>query len=202
MNKSRLVALCIVLLLLFGLAAYGLHIFSLRSEEDQKLPVSVSPMPEATEQKTFGFNSKTVYGNSITSSVFMQNDLTLINIFATWCSPCVEEIPFLQEIDAELDNVGVVGIVADTYDTQTGMLQQEAIETAKEIAEKTGAKYPFIIPDNAFMEDHFENAAVMFPISYIVNQDGKVVLGPIGGAHTKDEWLDVIQQAMEALPND
>ena len=130
--------------------------------------------------------------------VFADNDLTLVNIFATWCGPCVEEIPYLQEIDSELDNVGVVGIVADTYDAETGERQEEAIETTKEIAEKTAAEYPFIIPDDVFVEDNFKNASAMFPISYIVDQNVVVVSGPVGGAHTKEKWLDIINEALEA----
>ena len=49
-----------------------------------------------------------------------------------------------------------------------------------------------------YLEDNFKNAAAMFPISYIVDPDGVVVSGPMGGAHAKEEWLDIINEALEA----
>lgn len=198
MNKKRIVSLCLALALMCTLTACGTQDLASKSQPAQNSTGASASAPETKEAKTIDFDSETVFGNSITKDVFAENDLTLVNIFATWCSPCVEEIPYLQEIDSELDNVGVVGIVADTYDAQSGERQQEAVETAKEIAEKTGAEYPFVIPDAVFVEDNFKNAAAMFPISYIVGRDGVVVSGPMGGAHTKEEWLNIIDEALEA----
>ena len=198
MNKKHIISLCMALTLLCTVTACGTQAPASESQPAQNSTETSSSTSEAKEEKTINFDSETVFGDSISTDVFAENDLTLVNIFATWCGPCVEEIPYLQEIDSELDNVGVVGIVADTYDAETGERQEEAIETAKEIAEKTGAEYPFIIPDDVFVEDNFKNAAAMFPISYIVDQDGVVVSGPMGGAHTKEEWLDIINEALEA----
>lgn len=198
MNKKHIISLCMAATLLVTATACGTQAPTSGSQSAQNSPGTASSAPEAKEEKTINFDSETVFGDSISKDVFAENELTLVNIFATWCGPCVEEIPYLQEIDSELDNVGVVGIVADTYDAETGERQEEAIETAKEIAEKTGAEYPFVIPDDVFVEDNFKNAAAMFPISYIVDQDGIVVSGPMGGAHTKEEWLDIINESLEA----
>ncbi len=196
MNKKHMVSICMALTILFSVTACGTQTSAPESTPPQG--TTEESAPETKPDKTIRFDSETVYGDSVCQDVFAGNDLTLVNIFATWCGPCVEEIPDLQEIDNKLDNVGVVGIVADTYDAQTGERQEEAIETAKEIAEKTGAEYPFVISDDVFVEDNFKNAAAMFPISYIVDPDGVVVSGPMGGAHAKEEWLDIINEALEA----
>ena len=51
-----------------------------------------------------------------TEKVFSDYDLTLVNIFTTWCSPCVNEIPELEKLYEEMKEkgVGVVGVVLDT----------------------------------------------------------------------------------------
>ncbi|MGI5977080.1 MAG: TlpA family protein disulfide reductase [Candidatus Limivicinus sp.] len=160
---------------------------------------SNSENSEEEESKNIVIDSKTILGAPINSEVFKDNELTLVNIFATWCGPCVGEIPDLQKISAADNGFGVIGMVADTFDSKTGEISQEAVETAKEIAEKTGAEYPFIIPDSFFMENTLNNAAALFPISFIADKDGLIVQGPIGGAHSEEEWLQILNDALESL---
>ena len=211
MNKKHLMTICMALILIFSAVACGTiapaeetsngSVVEQETVENTESTEAVEEQEESAgeekkEEKYISFDSETVYSDPITKEVFADNDITLVNIFATWCGPCVEEIPYLQEIDVELENVGVVGIVADTYDAESGEQQQEAIDTAKEIAEKTGAKYPFVIPDADFMEDNLSKIAAIYPMSYLVDKDGKVVDGPIGGAHSKEKWIGLIQEAL------
>ena len=67
-------------------------------------------------------------GKEFSGKDFSDYDLTMVNVFATWCSPCVQEIPDLAEIQKEMKDKGVniVGVVTDTVD-QTGE-NQEALE--------------------------------------------------------------------------
>ena len=59
--------------------------------------------------------------------MFSDYDLTLVNVFTTWCSPCVKEIPELQELYKEMKDkgVGVAGVVLDTTD-EKGNQDEEA----------------------------------------------------------------------------
>lgn len=59
------------------------------------------------------FSSKTIFNKDIDSSIFSQNKFTMVNIWGTYCSSCVKELPDLQEIYDEFKsyNVGVLGIV-------------------------------------------------------------------------------------------
>ena len=62
------------------------------------------------------FKTKGVDGKDYTEKVFSDYDLTLVNVFTTWCSPCVNEIPELEKLYEEMKEkgVGVVGVVLDT----------------------------------------------------------------------------------------
>ena len=55
-----------------------------------------------------------------TEDMFSEYDLTLVNVFTTWCSPCVNEIPELEKLYQELKDqgVGVTGVVLDTADSE------------------------------------------------------------------------------------
>lgn len=132
MNKKHIVSICMTLTMLISVMACGMQTPVPASSPTQGTTEESTPNTE----KTISFDSETVYGDIVSQDVFAGNDLTLVNIFATWCGPCVEEIPSLQEIDRELDNVDVVGIVADTYVAQAGERREKAIELPKKLLRK------------------------------------------------------------------
>ena len=52
------------------------------------------------------FETTDIDGNTYTESVFSDYDLTLVNAFTTWCSPCVNEIPELEKLYEEMKEKG------------------------------------------------------------------------------------------------
>ena len=53
------------------------------------------------------FSGKDVNGKSVnTEDIFAKNKVTVVNMWASWCGPCVGEIPELDEIDKELKKKG------------------------------------------------------------------------------------------------
>ena len=191
LNMKKTLLLCLTVLLMTAvLTACGPE----TEQSAESVPEVDAPMQE---ERTILFDSETIHGDDIDSAVFADNDVTQVNLWATWCGPCVEEMPGLQEIHAADNGIGIVGIVADTFDTKTGERSQDAVDMAKEIAEKTGVEYPLVIPDADFMENNLKGAAVLFPMSFLVDRDGKVIQGPIGGARSVEEWLDLVDEALE-----
>ena len=63
-------------------------------------------------------STKDINGKDFTSKDFEKYDLTMVNVFATWCTACVNEIPDLVEVQNEMKSKGVniVGVVTDTVD--------------------------------------------------------------------------------------
>ena len=56
---------------------------------------------ETTEDEGLSFSLTTLTDETIDDSIISENKLTMVNFWATWCGPCVSEIPDLQLISEE-----------------------------------------------------------------------------------------------------
>jgi len=134
-------------------------------------------------------------GKEFSGKDFSDYDLTMVNVFATWCSPCVQEIPDLAEIQKEMKDKGVniVGVVTDTVD-QTGE-NQEALEKAKLIRERSKAEYPFLIPYKSNFNGRLSGIQA-FPETFFVDKKGQIVGETYSGSHNKKAWLEIIEKEL------
>ena len=134
-------------------------------------------------------------GKEFSGKDFSDYDLTMVNVFATWCSPCVQEIPDLAEIQKEMKDKGVniIGVVTDTVD-QTGE-NQEALEKAKLIQERSKAEYPFLIPDKSNFNGRLSGIQA-FPETFFVDKKGQIVGETYSGSHNKKAWLEIIEKEL------
>ena len=134
-------------------------------------------------------------GKEFSGKDFSDYDLTMVNVFATWCSPCVQEIPDLAEIQKEMKGKGVniIGVVTDTVD-QTGE-NQEALEKAKLIRERSKAEYTFLIPDKSNFNGRLSGIQA-FPETFFVDKKGQIVGETYSGSHNKKAWLEIIEKEL------
>lgn len=155
--------------------------------------------PDFTGSNVGEFESTDIHGNSYSQDIFSKNDLTLVNIFATWCTPCVEEIPFLQELSENMSaqGVGVVGIVMDTVNSD-GSRNEEAVEKSIILEERSGAKYPFLIPDSTNMNGRLDYVDA-YPETFFVDKDGKVVGEVYLGGRDLAGWTEIVKKELANL---
>ena len=161
---------------------------------DQPQDTSINP----EDVKSVGkFETTGIDGKTYTEKVFSDYDLTLVNVFTTWCSPCVKEIPELQELYKEMKEkgVGVAGVVLDTTD-EKGNQDEEAVKKAGILQEKTKAKYPFLIPDTTMMNGRLQGISA-FPETFFVDKDGNIVGDTYTGSHTLDEWKEIVEKELK-----
>ena len=144
-------------------------------------------------------NTETLEGKSVSNKLYEENELTLVNVMATWCGPCVKEIPELNEIHNENNGFGVIGIVYDTYNSKTGAINRKAIFDAESIVYRTGATYTFVLSNEEIINATLKNRAAILPMSFIVDKNGNIVEGPIAGAKKKSEWLSILKKAKQSL---
>lgn len=159
-------------------------------------PQDTSSNPE--DVKSVGkFETTGIDGKTYTEKVFSDYDLTLVNIFTTWCSPCVKEIPELQELYKEMKEkgVGVAGVVLDTTD-EKGNQDEEAVKKAGILQEKTKAEYPFLMPDTTMMNGRLQGISA-FPETFFVDKDGNIVGDTYTGSHTLDEWKEIVEKELK-----
>ena len=121
------------------------------------------------------------------------NKVNIINVWATFCGPCIKEMPDLEEISLEYaGRVGVLGICADTSDT-SGQIDYELLDKAERVAhEDIGVTYPVIIPSyelqNGIMGDIFA-----YPTTYITDSSG-TVLESFYGRRTKEQFVEILEK--------
>lgn len=143
------------------------------------------------------FSTTDVFGNACTQEMFAEYDLTLVNAFATWCSPCIREIPELEKLRQAYAEkgvrLGVVGIVLDAK-TANGV-DEAAVELAKTLHERSGAQYPFLIPDETDMNGRLIGI-MSVPESFFVDSQGRIVSAPILGANTMEGWQGIVDEEL------
>jgi thiol-disulfide isomerase/thioredoxin len=99
----------------------------------------------------------------------------VVNFWATWCSPCLKEIPDLNALDEGRDDVTVIGLA---YEETT----PDALRSFYE--EKVRPAYPVAIVDVYNPPADFETPRGL-PYTVLVDPEGKVAkqfLGPVTGA--------------------
>lgn len=153
----------------------------------------------ASVENLGSFKAKDIHGTEYTEEMFQDYDLTMVNLFTTWCTPCVGEIPDLQKLRDEMakKGVNVIGVVLDA-DDGTGKINEEAVEKAKLIAEKTGASYPFLLPDETKMNGRLNNIDSV-PETFFVDKDGNIVGETYVGSSSFEDWKSVVEKELSNL---
>lgn len=142
---------------------------ALKSAEYFK-PVSAE---EALVGNKISFVTTDSEGNSVSSEeIFSRNKVTMINVWATWCPPCVGELAALSQMNERLKEKGaeVVGICDDLG---------TAYETFKKLCEANNVTYLNLHPFDGMYQVLGLEA---FPSSYFVDSEGYLISQPIVGA--------------------
>ncbi len=147
------------------------------------------------------FTTEDINGEEYTEAVFQEADLTMVNVFATWCGPCVNEIPYLAELDEKMKDKGVqvIGIVMDAV--KGTEKDEEGIKKAQILAEKTKAEYPFLLPDSGYMNGRLAYVQA-FPETFFVDKNGNIVGETYSGSRSLEEWEEIVNTELEGLKAD
>lgn len=110
----------------------------------------------------------------------------LINFWATWCGPCVQEIPSLITLQKEFGPQGlaVIGVSMD----------QNGEGPVQKIIEKTGINYP-VVMGNAKISKDF-GGIFGIPASFLVDQSGNV-RKRFNGWTSHDTFVEDIKQVLQ-----
>ena len=141
------------------------------------------------------FSTTDLDGNTIDQSILADYDLTMVNVWATFCGPCIEEMPALGELAAEYADKGVqiIGLVSDALDSD-GAISDSQVGTAKEIVAQTDACYPHLLPS----EDLYGVLSQIYavPTTFFVDSEGAQVGEAIVTAQSKEDWITTIDSML------
>ena len=151
---------------------------------------SVSFAQKAGDKVTFA--SKDLNGAEVTSDIFTKNKLTMVNIWGTFCPPCIREMPELAKLNVanKAQGVEVVGIVIDLTDRNGTVLAKQRRD-ADAIIAQTGANYTHIVPTADLMSGLLRNIQAV-PATLFVDKNGKIVGQMYLGARSQKDWQKII----------
>lgn len=132
---------------------------------------------EAKDGSGISFQTTDLDGNAVDSAeLFAENKITMINIWGTYCGPCINEMPELEELSKEYADKGVavVGLVVDVTESDDSLLSE-----AQEIVGDTGVTYLNLKAWDGLKD---QLSAVATPTTYFVDSSGSLVGDPVIGA--------------------
>ena len=83
----------------------------------------------------------TLDGTPVTENVFSGSRVVMVNVWATFCGPCINEMPELGRLASEYapEDLKIIGLVGDVYN-------RTDLAKALSIIEETGADYLHLLP--------------------------------------------------------
>lgn len=166
----KVTALAIGTILSFGLIFGGCS-----GKEDSSKDSQAGSDVEAdveSEAELAKFVAKTLSGDSYTQDNLAEVDVTLFNFWATYCAPCIREMPEVAEFVKKLpDNVRIITVCLDGQGNE---------ERAEEILAEAGFEGTTLIAGVTFEEDagDFKTLCrnIMYtPTTLVIDADGNIV---------------------------
>ena len=143
----------------------------------------------SVSDKSLEFTTENLALESVDSSIFGEKDLTVLNVWGTFCGPCINEMPELQKIYESLPkNANLIGIVADVPE---GM--KDGVDNANYIEKQTGVKYT-----NLTLSDSLSSFAKRFyavPSTIFVDKNGNIIGELVMGADI-DAYVKNLQNVL------
>ena len=115
-----------------------------------------SGMRNAVGMSIAGFNTQDLYGNTVTSDILNNATVTIINEWATWCGPCVGEMPYLQQAheyysstpEADAQILGAVYVSGDCTPASARQFLENNHYTWTNVLEDTVLDHAFATSDS------------------------------------------------------
>jgi peroxiredoxin len=138
------------------------------------------------------FTLKDIAGNDVSLSDF-EGKVVVLDIWATWCPPCRQEIPFLVALHEEFGAQGlaVVGVGMD----------EGGADALRPFAEANKMTYPVLVGDKAVGEAY---KVTSIPTTFVIGRDGAIVSKHVGfspaiGTAIREEIAKLVQGAAQAV---
>ena len=146
------------------------------------------------------FTGSDLDGGSVSSDIFAENSVTVVNFWFSSCVPCVGELPELNALNEELMEKGgaVIGINTDTLGGSS-----DSISEAKKILEKQGALYRNLYFDDASKDAiDFANSITAFPTTYLVDRSGNIIGEPLRGSIDNEASMKMLKEQIDKIIKD
>ena len=156
---------------------------------------AVTSSQEEDTPDTVTFTAQDMEGNTVSSDVLSGTRLTMINVWATYCNPCLREMPGLGELAGEYEatDFQLIGIVSDV---QEGA-KESVIEKAESLIEQTNAAYPHLLLNESLYNALLTEVTAV-PTTFFLDKEGRI-LDTVVGSMAKVDWKEIIDGLLEEL---
>ena len=157
--------------LLVGLLAYGLTTTGTDTTLDQAVAKGERPQPPVSSPLP-------VLGGSGTRSLAdFKGKVVLVNVWASWCPPCVDELPLIEQAHKTLSKQG---------GTVLGIDVKENSGAALDAVDEFGLTFPNLRDhDGSYVREWGQTG---YPESYVIDRQGKVAA--VRRFPVTQAWLD------------
>lgn len=195
-NVKRGLALVLLAALVLGLAltscapaAPAVEATEAPATEAPATEAPVAATAEPSDEGGMSFTLTTLTGETIDDSIISNNKLTMVNYWATWCGPCVGEIPDLQKINEEYADKGfsIIGVLIgdDDYDG------------ARQFMSDTGVTYPVVLPEGVFYT--LASGIQAIPTTMFFDSNGQQVGETQIGSMSYSNWVSLIDSLLSQV---
>jgi thiol-disulfide isomerase/thioredoxin len=125
-----------------------------------------------------------IEGETLDGTVFTSQPgkITVVNVWASWCSPCRAEAPTLEEFAINNPDIQFVGI-----------LTRDNLTSAQSFAKRFGLTYPTLIDDAIIPSFRGTLPANAIPTTIVIDTDGRVA-ARISGQVTVSSMREVLEK--------
>ncbi|MDA8124943.1 MAG: TlpA disulfide reductase family protein [Deltaproteobacteria bacterium] len=143
----------------------------------QALAASGKPIALKAGVAAPDFTLKTPQGKSLSLKSFRGKPV-LLNFWATWCGPCVEEMPFFQQLAKEWADRGLVVL---------GVNEGDGASKVTGFMQRYGLTFPMVLdPDQEVSRLY---SVRFMPTSVLVDKDGIIQAVSFGGFESKEQLV-------------
>lgn len=161
------------------------------TDESQETPAPEDSSPEGESEPIYiTFEGSDLEGNAVSQDIFSQSKLTMVNVWATYCNPCLSEMPGLGELAAEYDGseFQLIGVVSDVREGDDQALVESLVQ-------QTGADYTHLLANDSIDRVLLSSVSAV-PTTFFFDQEG-AYLGCVVGSAEKSDWEELIHELLE-----
>lgn len=169
--------------------------------EDGRLKIPEEDLKGVEAGSFASFKAVDFDGKIYDESIFKGKKLTMINIWATFCRPCINEMPDLEKLSKAYaeEDFQLIGIACDvTYDDE-GYYDKALLSKAIEIAdETTNVTYLNLLP-SASLDFIKLSEVYSVPETIFVDENGNVVNRSYIGSRSYEDWKAIVDGILATM---
>lgn len=127
----------------------------------------------------------------------LRGKVVLLNIWATWCAPCVKEMPSMQRVYERHRDEGLE-VLAVAVDHEPGIRQPGGrIEgLVSDFVDRLGLTFPVVVDPTGDTERRFD--AEYLPTTFLIDREGRIRVKEVGGRFWDQEpYIDMVLSLLE-----